>query len=169
MLPHVLLLTAVVIWGWTFVATKVLVAELGPVEVFGLRLAIGLPFLGAVLLVKRVPLRFTRQDARALLFGGAVFALHFLVQIAGLEMTTATNTAWIVAASPLALAGVAERTAFVEHAVHHDCHLLPRHVSLPSVAARRICERSQSPTSRGVIVGAHGSTSMSHLPGWRMP
>lgn len=104
MLPHALLLAAVVIWGWTFVATKVLVAELGPVEVFGLRLAIGLPFLGAVLLVKRVPLRFARGDARALLFGGAVFALHFLVQIAGLEMTTATNTAWIVAASPLALA-----------------------------------------------------------------
>ena len=27
MLPRALLLTAVVIWGWTFVATKVLVAE----------------------------------------------------------------------------------------------------------------------------------------------
>jgi hypothetical protein len=32
-----LLLVAVVIWGWTFVATKILVAEIGPVEVFALR------------------------------------------------------------------------------------------------------------------------------------
>jgi drug/metabolite transporter (DMT)-like permease len=62
-LPRVLLLFAVVIWGWTFVATKILVAEIGPVEVFALRLALGLPFLGVVLLVKRVPIRFARADA----------------------------------------------------------------------------------------------------------
>jgi drug/metabolite transporter (DMT)-like permease len=91
MLPRVLLLSAVVIWGWTFVATKILVAELGPVEIFGLRLAIGLPFLGGVLLVKRVPLRFARADARPLFLGGAIFTLHFLVQIAGLVTTTATH------------------------------------------------------------------------------
>jgi len=104
MLPRVLLLSAVIIWGWTFVATKILLAEIGPVEIFGLRLAIGLPFLGAVLLVKRVPLRFARADARPLLLGGAIFTLHFLVQIAGLVTTTATNTGWIISVSPLALA-----------------------------------------------------------------
>jgi drug/metabolite transporter (DMT)-like permease len=104
MLPRILLLSAVVIWGWTFVATKILLAEIGPVEIFGLRLAIGLPFLGAVLLVKRVPLRFAREDARPLLLGGAIFALHFLVQIVGLMTTTATNTGWIISVSPLALA-----------------------------------------------------------------
>jgi drug/metabolite transporter (DMT)-like permease len=104
MLPRVLLLSAVVIWGWTFVATKILVAELGPVEIFALRLAIGLPFLGGVLLVKRVPLRFSRADAFPLLVGGAIFTLHFVVQITGLVTTTATNTAWIISVSPLALA-----------------------------------------------------------------
>jgi drug/metabolite transporter (DMT)-like permease len=104
MLPHVLLLSAVVIWGWTFVATKILLAELGPVEIFALRLAIGLPFLGGVLLVKRVPLRFARADARPLFIGGATFTLHFLVQIAGLVTTTAINAGWIISVSPLALA-----------------------------------------------------------------
>lgn len=104
MLPRALLLAAVVIWGWTFVATKVLVEELAPVEIFALRLAIGLPFLGLILLAKRVPLRFERADARPLLLGGAIFALHFLVQIAGLVTTTATNTGWIISVSPLALA-----------------------------------------------------------------
>jgi drug/metabolite transporter (DMT)-like permease len=104
MLSRILLLSAVIIWGWTFVATKILVAEIGPVEIFGLRLAIGLPFLGLILLIKRVPLRFARADARALLLGGSIFTVHFLVQITGLETTTATNTGWIISVSPLALA-----------------------------------------------------------------
>lgn len=104
MLPRVLLLVAVVIWGWTFVATKILVAELGPVEILGLRLVLGVPFLGAVLLVKRVPLRFAREDVGPILLGGSIITLHFLVQITGLTTTTATNTGWIISVSPLALA-----------------------------------------------------------------
>jgi drug/metabolite transporter (DMT)-like permease len=39
-----------------------------------------------------------------LLLGGAIFTVHFLVQIVGLETATATNTAWIISVSPLALA-----------------------------------------------------------------
>src|SRR5262245_555235 len=104
MLPRLLLLAAVVIWGWTFVATKILVAEIGPIEIFALRLAISLPILAAVLLVRRVPLRFARGDARILVLGGAIFTLHVLIQIAGLATTTASNTAWLVSVSPLALA-----------------------------------------------------------------
>lgn len=99
-----LLLVAVVIWGWTFVATKVLVAELGPVEIFALRLAIGLPFLGLVLRARHVPLRFALADGWPLLLGGAVFTVHFLVQITGIVDTTASNTGWLVSVSPLALA-----------------------------------------------------------------
>jgi len=104
MLPRILLLSAVVIWGWTFVATKILVAEIGPVEIFALRLALGVPFLGILLAAKRVRLDFSPSDLRAILLGGGILTVHFLVQIRGLESTTATNTGWIVSASPLALA-----------------------------------------------------------------
>ena len=104
MLAHLLLLAAVVVWGWTFVATKVLLAEVGPIEVFALRVAIGLPCIGALVLLKRVPLRFDADDTRPLLLGGAVLTLHFVVQIAGIVTTTATNTAWIITVTPLALA-----------------------------------------------------------------
>jgi drug/metabolite transporter (DMT)-like permease len=103
-LPRVLLLSAVVIWGWTFVATKVLLAEVGPVEVLALRLALGTPFLGLVLVARRVRVRFGRRDLLPLLVGGGIFTAHFLVQISGLVTTTATNTGWIIAAAPLALA-----------------------------------------------------------------
>ena len=103
-LPRVLLFSAVIIWGWTFVATKILVAELGAVEILALRLAIGVPFLGGVLVARRVPLRFTSADVRPLLLGGAILTLHFLVQITGIVSTTATNTGWIISVTPLALA-----------------------------------------------------------------
>ena len=104
MLPHLLLLLAVILWGWTFVATKVLLEELGLIEILAFRLAIGLPVLGLVLLARRVPLRFAREDARPLLLGGLAFTVHFLVQVSGLTMTTAVNTGWIIAVTPLALA-----------------------------------------------------------------
>ncbi|MEZ5333130.1 MAG: DMT family transporter [Thermoanaerobaculia bacterium] len=104
MVPRVLLLTAVIVWGWTFVATKVLVAELGPVEVLALRLAIGVPVLGVVMLLRRVRLRFERGDWGVLVVGGVIFTTHFLVQTAGIVSTTATNTGWIIAVAPLALA-----------------------------------------------------------------
>lgn len=104
MLPRAFLLVAVVIWGSGFAATKVLVREIGPVEILGLRLAIGLPFLGALLLWRRARFGFARADARALLLGGVILTVHFLVQIWGLVSATAINTGWIISASPLALA-----------------------------------------------------------------
>jgi len=103
-LPRLLLLAAVVIWGWTFVATKILLEELGPVEIFALRLAIGVPFLGLVLLVRRARWPFTRGDLRPLALAAAMLTLHFLIQAVGLTSTTATNTSWIISVSPLAVA-----------------------------------------------------------------
>lgn len=104
MLPRVLLLVAVVIWGWTFIATKILLEELDPVEILALRLAIGVPFLGLVLLARRVRWPFTGADARPLVLAAALLTVHFLIQIVGLMSTTATNTSWIISVSPLAVA-----------------------------------------------------------------
>ena len=69
-----------------------------------MRMVIGLPFLAGVLLLKGVPLRLTAADAGPLLLGGAIVTLHFMIQATGLRTTTATNTAWIICVSPLALA-----------------------------------------------------------------
>lgn len=103
MRPRLLLLAAVIIWGWTFVATKILLEELGAVEIFALRLAIGVPLLAIILVARRVPMRVGRADARAVLVAAAILTGHFLLQLAGLMRTTATNTGWIIAFSPLAV------------------------------------------------------------------
>jgi drug/metabolite transporter (DMT)-like permease len=56
------------------------------------------------MLVNRVPFRVQRRDLAPLAAGGIILTAHFLIQIAGLTMTTATNTAWIITVTPLALA-----------------------------------------------------------------
>jgi drug/metabolite transporter (DMT)-like permease len=99
-----LLITCVVIWGWTFVATKICLSYLTAVELVGLRLLIGLPMLGAVLVFQNIRLDFTTADLRQLIPGSIVIAVHFLIQAYALGTTSATNTGWIIAVTPLALA-----------------------------------------------------------------
>ena len=91
-------------WGWTFVGTKILVAELKPVEIFAARLAIGVPFLGILMLARGVRLRFERADTIRLILGGILLTVHFLIQAVALMTTSASNSSWIIAVTPLVLA-----------------------------------------------------------------
>jgi drug/metabolite transporter (DMT)-like permease len=103
---RLLLLFCVIVWGWTFVATKICLAYLDPYELVGLRFAIGLPLLFAVIRFKRIRMEFSKREYRALALGAAIIALHFIMQAIALNYTSATNTGWIIAVTPLALAGL---------------------------------------------------------------
>ena len=104
MLSRVLLFLCVVIWGSTFVATKIMLDYVNPAELLGLRLIIGVPVMAAVVLAKRIRIQFTPREYGNLMLGSAVVTAHFLIQITGLKYTTATNTGWIISVTPLALA-----------------------------------------------------------------
>ncbi len=104
MLIRLLLLFTVVLWGSTFVATKILLPYINPAELLGLRMLIGLPILGAVVLIRKARFDFTRKEWLSLMLGSAVLTAHFLIQITGLKYTTATNTGWIISITPLILA-----------------------------------------------------------------
>jgi drug/metabolite transporter (DMT)-like permease len=101
------LLFCAIIWGWTFVATRICLQYLNPVELLGLRFLTALPLLLVVILVKRIRFVFTRRELRAILLGSLVITVHFLIQITGLKYTSATNTGWIIAVSPLVMAVLA--------------------------------------------------------------
>lgn len=102
-LARTLLFLAVVIWGFTFVASKICLAYLAPFELLGLRFLLALPVLGLLM-----RWRGTRADFRGcrgvLALGSAIFALHCGLQATALRYTTATNTGWIIAVTPLVLA-----------------------------------------------------------------
>jgi drug/metabolite transporter (DMT)-like permease len=100
----VLLFATVVIWGWTFVATKIALEHVAPLDLLGLRMAVGLPVLLAVVLARRTRFDFDRRDLAQAALGGAVFAAHFVVQVIGISGTTATNSGWIIAVSPIVIA-----------------------------------------------------------------
>ncbi len=100
---RLLLLGTVVIWGWTFVATKICLGFMSPLELLGLRFLLAMPVMLAVILRKGMDLRPGRHLG-PLLIGSTIITIHFLVQITGLRYTSATNTGWLIAASPLAMA-----------------------------------------------------------------
>lgn len=103
-LPRLLLLFTVIVWGCTFVATKILVGYVNPVELLGLRMLIGLPILFVVVLIKRLKFDFSIRQHLNLLLGSAVLTAHFLIQITGIKYTSATNTGWLISVTPLILA-----------------------------------------------------------------
>jgi drug/metabolite transporter (DMT)-like permease len=105
-LPRVLLLAAVVIWGWTFVATKVCLRYLETPELLAGRLLIALPVVFLLTRARGVRLGFGGHG-RTLSIAAAIFFVHFVIQLAGLETTSATHTSWIIAVTPLALAVLA--------------------------------------------------------------
>lgn len=95
---------AVVFWGWSFVFTKIMLGYMSPVEVLGVRLIIGLPFLFLIILTKKIKLQFEQKDKIFIYLGAAIITIHFLVQITGLKYTSATNTGWIISIIPLIIA-----------------------------------------------------------------
>jgi len=101
---RLLLLVTVTIWGWTFVATKVMLRYVAPVELLGLRMLIGLPLLLFLIVARHSRSDFTRREYLKLLLGSCVITAHFLIQITGLKYTSATNTGWLIASTPLVLA-----------------------------------------------------------------
>jgi drug/metabolite transporter (DMT)-like permease len=98
------LLFCVVVWGWTFVATKVALETLHPIDIVALRFLIGVPLLFLVIRLKRIPVRFGAHDLKPILVGSSVITLHFLIQSYALLYTTATKTGWLIGVTPLALA-----------------------------------------------------------------
>jgi drug/metabolite transporter (DMT)-like permease len=104
---RLLLLICVILWGWSFVATKLCLSYLTPVELIGLRFLVGIPVLAAIIWVKRLRFEFDRRERRSIAFGSVVLALHFLIQVTGIKYTSATNTGWIIAVTPLVMAVLA--------------------------------------------------------------
>lgn len=104
---RLLLLLCVIFWGWSFVATKIAVEYVNPVELLALRYVFAIPILLAVVFAKKIKFKFERRDKVAILLGSAIITVHFLIQITGLKYTSATNTGWIISITPLILAVLA--------------------------------------------------------------
>lgn len=96
---HLLALITIVVWGSTFIATKMLLAELTPVQIMLCRFAIAY----VVLWVIHPKAEKTEFKDELLFFAMALFGctLYFITENTALQYTLASNVSIIVASAPI--------------------------------------------------------------------
>jgi drug/metabolite transporter (DMT)-like permease len=93
---------AVVIWGGTFVATKMALKDLQPVTIVFLRFAMGIVILAASVHLRGQWQKVSRQDMLSLIgLGFLGISFHQWLQSTGMQTSAASTTAWIVTTSPV--------------------------------------------------------------------
>ncbi|KAA3633888.1 MAG: DMT family transporter [Calditrichaeota bacterium] len=97
------LLIPVIFWGLSYIAIKIVLSELDPVEMISIRFLLGAPTLYLVLKFKKIHL-FPVQQFWKLIIGGLLIYIHFWVMAVGMIETTASNTAWILTTAPIFIA-----------------------------------------------------------------
>ena len=108
MLTRLLLLFTVIVWGLTFVATKMLLPYLNPAELLGLRMMIGLPILVSVIVLKGIRFEFTGREYLQLGIGSAIISIIPLlgVLIGFMVMFCVVPIAWFASVVMLFYYGV---------------------------------------------------------------
>jgi len=102
MAPRLQAFLAIVLWGISFVATRLALREVQPVTLIFTRFALGVALLYAVLASRRVPLLPPRSSWGALALMGFVgIFVHQLLQSYALTMTTAVRTGWLIGIIPI--------------------------------------------------------------------
>jgi len=95
-------LMAIVFWGISFVATKAVLREVGPVTLITVRFALGVAFLNIVLAVREKTIIPPRSYLPGLTVMGLIGVLiHQMLQAWGLTMTSAVNTGWLIGLIPI--------------------------------------------------------------------
>ena len=100
--PRLQAFLAIVLWGLSFVATRIALRELSPVTLIFTRFALGTALLFATLAARRLPLVPPRAAWGALALMGFVGVfVHQLLQSYGLTLTTAVRTGWLIGLIPI--------------------------------------------------------------------
>ena len=97
-------LLVTVFWGLSFVASRVALEVFTPIGLVAARTVIGCAALFAVTRGLGYALTPPAGDRGRCLLLGLILAAHLLIQSAGLLMTTATNTGWIIGFVPITIA-----------------------------------------------------------------
>ena len=105
LIPILEALFAVIVWGASFIATKVALQDVSPVTVVWLRFAMGVIILGfAVTLRGQFALPKKNEWLYFALLGFLGIAFHQWLQSTALVTSRASTTAWIVATTPVFMA-----------------------------------------------------------------
>ena len=105
MLAYAKVTFAVVVWGASFIATKLALREVSPVVVIWLRFGIGVLILGGFAAQrKEFALPAKKEIGYFALIGFLGITFHQWLQVTGLVTAKATTTAWIITTVPIFIA-----------------------------------------------------------------
>lgn len=108
-LGHLLIILTVLVWGITFISTKVLIfSNMGPMEIALYRFAIAYVILWVI--HPHLPKTSLKQELYFFMSGFAGVTLYFLFENNALKYTTASNASFIVSTAPLLTAILAHHT-----------------------------------------------------------
>ena len=101
-IAYLKLITAIIVWGGSFTATKIVVQEVSPVTVVWLRFLVGSFLLGVFAKSKNeLKLQNLKDVLELLVLGFLGIALHQWLQSRGLVTSDASTTAWLVSTNPI--------------------------------------------------------------------
>ena len=104
-IPIIEALFAVIVWGASFIATKVALRDVSPITVVWLRFAMGVVILGiAVTVRKQFALPKRNEWGYFALIGFLGITFHQWMQSTALQTSRASTTAWLVATTPVFMA-----------------------------------------------------------------
>ena len=103
--PYLEAIFAVIVWGASFIATKIVLRDISPVTVVWVRFTIGVVILGlAVGIRKQFSLLNRNEWLYFALLGFLGITFHQWLQSNALETSEASTTAWIVSTTPVFMA-----------------------------------------------------------------
>ncbi len=96
---HISALITIVIWGTTFISTKILLTDFAPIEILFFRFLLGLLIL-AVVYPKRLKLKDKKQELTFAAAGLCGICLYYLLENIALTYTMASNVGVIISIAP---------------------------------------------------------------------
>lgn len=96
---HITALITILIWGTTFISTKILLTDFTPIEILFFRFLLGLLVLIAVY-PKRLRIKDKKQEFTFAVAGLCGICLYYLLENIALTYTMASNVSVIISAAP---------------------------------------------------------------------
>ena len=105
LLPYIEALFAVLVWGASFIATKVALQDLSPITIVWVRFLMGVILLGVTVFLRgQFALPEKKEWGYFALLGFLGITFHQWLQSNALQTSEAGTTAWIVATTPVFMA-----------------------------------------------------------------
>ncbi len=97
-------ISAVVIWGASFIATKIALEEIAPLAIIFLRLILASILLFILAVYSKKSFAIDLKNHGGIFILALIAAFHLWIQVTGMQYTTAANTGWIIGTAPIFMA-----------------------------------------------------------------